>query len=90
MFASVPELMKRCESLVASREKLKSQLIFINENIAKELVDLEKFKEDRMGLLLDYNVRLADLQHSYSQDYVKTMEKKRYMDNIEEKKIEKG
>ena len=38
MFASVPELMKRCESLVASREKLTSQLIFINENIAKELV----------------------------------------------------
>ena len=43
-----------------------------------------------MGLLLDYNVRLADLQHSYSEAFVKTMEKKRYMDNIEEKKVEKG
>ena len=90
IFASVPELMKRCESLIASREKLKCQLSLINGNVAKESADLEKFKEDKMALLLDYNVSLADLQHTYSQNYVKTMEKKRYVDNIEEKKVEKG
>ena len=82
--------MKRCESLVASKEKLKSHLAIIDEKSTQEAADLEKFKEDKMGLLLDYNVRLADLQHSYSEAFVKTMEKKRYMDNIEEKKVEKG
>ena len=89
-FPSVGELMKRCESLVASKEKLKSHLAIIDEKSAQEAADLEKFKEDKMGLLLDYNVRLADLQHNYSEAFVKTMEKKRYMDNIEEKKVEKG
>ena len=89
-FPSVTELMKRCESLVASREKVKAHLAIIAEKSTNEAADLEKFKEDKMGLLLDYNVRLADLQHTYSEAFVKAMEKKRYMDNIEEKKIEKG
>ena len=73
-----------------SRDKLKAHLAIINEKSTNEAADLEKFQEDKMGLLLDYNVRLADLQHKYSEAFVKTMEKKRFMDNIEEKRTEKG
>ena len=62
----------------------------IDENSTQEAADLEKFKEDKMGLLLDYNIRLLDLEHTYSEAFVNTMEKKRYMDNMEEKKVQKG
>ena len=89
-FPSVEELMKRCESLFLSKEKLEAHLKAINDEITRDADDLEKFKESKMGLLLDYNIKLADLQHIYSKEFVKSMEKKRYLENIEEKKVEKG
>ena len=89
-FPSVEELMKRCESLFLSKEKLEAHLKAINDEITRDADDLEKFKESKMGLLLDYNIKLADLQHVYSKEFVKSMEKKRYLENIEEKKVEKG
>ena len=49
-FLSVTELMKRCESLVASRDKLKAHLAIINEKSKNEAADLDKFQEDRMVL----------------------------------------
>ena len=89
-FSSVEELMKRCESLFLSKEKLEAHLKAINDEITRDADDLEKFKESKMGLLLDYNIKLADLQHVYSKEFVKSMEKKRYLENIEENKVEKG
>lgn len=39
--------------------------------------------------LLNYNVKLSDLQNKYSAVFEGTSEKKRNLDNMEEKKIEK-
>ena len=42
-----------------------------------------------MGELLDYNVKLSDLQNQYSSVFEGTGEKRRTLDNMEERKIEK-
>ena len=42
-----------------------------------------------MGELLDFNVKLSDLQNQYSTVFEGTSEKKRNLDNMEERKIEK-
>lgn len=42
-----------------------------------------------MGELLDFNVKLSDLQNKYSAISEATGEKKRNLDNMEELKIEK-
>ena len=42
-----------------------------------------------MGQLLDLNIRLADLQKKFSSIFEATGEKKRFLDNMEEHKIEK-
>ena len=43
----------------------------------------------KMGELLDYNVKLSDLQNQYSSVFEGTGEKRRTLDNMEERKIEK-
>ena len=55
----------------------------------KEAADVEEFKETKMGELLDYNVKLSDLQNQYSSVFEGTGEKRRTLDNMEERKIEK-
>lgn len=55
----------------------------------KETADVEEFKESKMGELLDYNVKLSDLQNQYSSVFEGTGEKRRTLDNMEERKIEK-
>ena len=50
---------------------------------------LEKFKEQKMGQTLDYNVRLADLQQNYARMAAKTLERNTFVENIEEKITEK-
>ena len=42
-----------------------------------------------MGELLDLNVRLADLQNKYSVIFEATGEKKRFLENMEQRKNEK-
>ena len=56
-------------------------------SVEKETVDVDEFKESKMSELLDYNVKLSDLQNQYSS--VGTAEKRRSLDNMEERKIEK-
>ena len=42
-----------------------------------------------MSELLDYNVRLSDLQNMFSSVFEAISEKRRQLDNMEERKIEK-
>ena len=42
-----------------------------------------------MGELLDYNVKLSDLQNQYSSVFEGTGEKRRTLENMDERKIEK-
>ena len=58
-------------------------------SVEKETVDVDEFKESKMSELLDYNVKLSDLQNQYSSVFEGTAEKRRSLDNMEERKIEK-
>ena len=42
-----------------------------------------------MSELLDYNVKLSDLQNKFSSVFEETSDKKRRLENMEERKIEK-
>ena len=42
-----------------------------------------------MSELLDYNVKLSDLQNMFSSVFEETSDKKRRLENMEERKIEK-
>ena len=61
----------------------------IKWKVEKEASDVDDFKETKMGELLDYNVKLSDLQNQYSAVFEGTGEKRRTLDNMEERKIEK-
>ena len=75
----------RCSALVATRDKLKNHLETLNKDIEDEDVSLEKFKEDKMKQTLEYNVRLVNLQKKASGLQAKTLERKTYMTNLDEK-----
>ena len=61
----------------------------IKREVEKEASDVEEFKETKMGELLDYNVKLSDLQNQYSSVFEGTGEKRRTLENMDERKIEK-
>ena len=58
-------------------------------NTEEQTSALEKFKEQKMGQTLDYNVCLADLQQNYAKMAAKTLERNTFVENIEEKMTEK-
>ena len=82
-------LMMRCSALVDKRDNLRSHLDKLNKDIEHEDVSLEKFKEDKMKQTLEYNVRLVNLQQKASGLQAKTVERKTYRNNLNEKLAEK-
>ena len=84
-YPDIQNLMMRCSALVATRDKLKNHLETLNKDIEDEDVSLEKFKEDKMKQTLEYNVRLVNLQKKASGLQAKTLERKTYMTNLDEK-----
>ena len=71
------------------RNKFKSYCDSLNRSIEQETADVERFKEEKMCQLLDFNVELADLQNRYSAEFGKTSERRRFLQNIEEQRAEK-
>ena len=88
-YPDIQVLMMRCSALVATRDKLKMHLQGLNDKIEMENEALEKFKVDKMKQTLEYNVQLVNLQKTASGLQAKTMERKTYMNNLEEKIAEK-
>ena len=89
IYADIKVLMMRCSALVATKNKLQSHLDFVNESVDTERNDLEKFKEDKMKQTLEYNVRLVNMQKKASGLQAKTLERRTFLSNLEEKIAEK-
>ena len=78
-----------CQLSLVCRDKLRSHLDTTQVHTEEQTSALEKFKEQKMGQTLDYNVRLADLQQNYARMAAKTLERNTFVENIEEKITEK-
>ena len=88
-YPDIRSLMERCQALLATRDGLRQVLDTTVVATDEEARSLEKFKEQKMGQTLAYNVRLADLQQTYSGLAAKTLERNTFVQNIEDKKAEK-
>ena len=88
-YLDISSLIQRCQALVASRDSLVESLEKTKVATEEEARSLEKFKEQKMGQTLAYNVKLADLQQTYAGLAAHTLERKTFVQNIEEKKAEK-
>ena len=71
------------------RDKLKEYSAKTESSCEEQTRALEKFKDQKMGQTLDYNVKLSDRQQNYARLAAKTLERNTFLHNIEEKIVEK-
>ena len=72
-----------------TRDKLREYLAKTESSCEEQNRALEKFKDQKMGQTLDYNVKLSDRQQNYARLAAKTLERNTFLHNIEEKIVEK-
>ena len=64
-YKDIGELMKRCETLVATRDNLLSTRDKIRTAIQKEEESLAQFKEEQNARILDLSAKLNEMQERY-------------------------
>ena len=80
----------RCDDkIIITRDKLREYLAKTESSCEEQNRALEKFKDQKMGQTLDYNVKLSDRQQNYARLAAKTLERNTFLHNIEEKIVEK-
>ena len=62
---------------------------FKEEKVGTNILNSKKHSTSQMSELLDYNVQLSDLQNKFSSVFEETSDKKRLLENMEERKVEK-
>ena len=72
-----------------SRRKLQDHLERTELACEEQTRELERFKEQKMGETINYNVALSDRQQTYSRLAAKTLERNTFLQNIQEKITEK-
>ena len=88
-YPDIRSLMERCQALVGTKNKLKELLSKTEAACEEQTRALERFKDQKMGQTLDYNVKLSDRQQTYARLAAKTLERNTFLHNIEEKIVEK-
>ena len=88
-YTDIRRLMQRCRALVDTRDKLRTRLVECESATEQQQAALEKFKEQKMGQTLDYNVKLADCQQTNARLAARTLERNTFLHNIQEKITEK-
>lgn len=71
------------------RDKLRDYLARTEHCCEEQTRALEKFKDEKMGQTLDYNVKLSDRQQTAARLAARTLERNTFLHNIEEKIVEK-
>lgn len=72
--------MKRCETLVATRDNLLSTRDKIRSAIHKEEDNLAQFKEEQNARILDLSAKLNEMQEKYYGVEARRLEKQRIID----------
>ena len=86
---SLTHLFLEIKSCFLVRNKLQQNLVKTEADCEEQTRALEKFKDQKMGQTLDYNVKLSDRQQTYARLAAKTLERNTFLHNIEEKIVEK-
>ena len=79
-YKDIGELMKRCETLVATRDNLLDTRDKIRSAIQKEEESLAQFKEEQNARILDLSARLNEMQEKYYSVEARRLEKQRLID----------
>lgn len=79
-YKDIGELMKRCETLVATRDNLLETRDKIRSAIQKEEESLAQFKEEQNARILDLSARLNEMQEKYYSVEARRLEKQRLID----------
>ena len=61
-YKDIGELMKRCETLIATRDNLSTNRDKIRNNIQQEEEALAQFKEEQNAKILELSARLNEMQ----------------------------
>ena len=79
-YKDIRELIRRCETLVASRDNLLKSKNKLRSAVKHEDEDIRNYKEEKNAHILDLSAKLNEMQEKYYGFEAKKLEKQRVID----------